>query len=285
MALNYAAPTPLGYFATLVQSDDEFPLLEAAASLAQDEHPTLDMQLVLDEVDQLLVRLTRRVVRGSPAVQRLQVLNRFFYGDLGFGGNLNHYHDPGNSNLAAVLRTRRGIPISLAVLWMELAQGIGLEVQGVAFPGHFLVRALLPDGQTLLDPFNGHSLTRGELEERLEPFQHPAAHSKTLSYPRKRVPLGVYLQPATPRDIVARMLRNLKEVHHAQQDWLRLLAVQERLVCLLPTVWSEWRDRGLVHAQCGHLEAAALDLEKYVAHCADEPDCERMQTILADLRS
>ena len=281
MPLTYTLPTPLDYFATLVQSDDEFPLLEAAASLAQDEHPTLDMQQVLDEVDQLLARLTRRVVRGSPAVQRLQVLNRFFYGDLGFGGNFNHYYDPGNSNLAAVLRTRRGIPISLAVLWMELAQGIGLEVHGVAFPGHFLVKAaLLPDGQALLDPFNGHSLTLGELEERLEPF-----HQHSTQQSQSSAPLALYLQPATPRDIVARMLRNLKEVHHAQHDWLRLLAVQERLVCLLPTVWSEWRDRGLVHAQCGHLEAAALDLEKYVAHCADEPDCERMQTILADLRS
>ena len=84
MALNYAVPTPLGYFSTLVQSDDEFPLLEAAASLAQDDHPTLDMQQVLNEVDQLLSRLTQRVASNAPAVQRLQVLNRFFYGDLGF---------------------------------------------------------------------------------------------------------------------------------------------------------------------------------------------------------
>ena len=284
MALNYAVPTPLGYFSTLVQSDDEFPLLEAAASLAQDDHPTLDMQQVLNEVDQLLSRLTQRVASNAPAVQRLQVLNRFFYGDLGFGGNLNHYYDPDNSDLAAVLRTRRGIPISLAVLWMELAQGIGLHVQGVAFPGHFLVKALLPGGQALLDPFNGHSLTRGELEERLEPFQHPAAHSENPSQPPESVPLGVFLQPATPRDIVARMLRNLKEVHHAQQDWLRLLAVQERLVRLLPQAWSEWRDRGLVHAQCGHFAAAVQDLGQYVAHAAGEPDCERMRAVLADLR-
>ena len=258
----------------------EFPLLEAAASLAQDEYPALDMQEVLDEVDQLLARLTRRVTTHAPAVQRLQVLNRFFYGDLGFGGNLNHYYDPSNSNLAAVLRTRRGIPISLAVLWMELAQGIGLQVQGVAFPGHFLVKALLPEGQALLDPFNGHSLTLGELEERLEPFQPQGAQQ----HPQESMPLALYLQPATPRDIVARMLRNLKEVHHAQQDWTKLLAVQERLVCLLPQVWSEWRDRGLVHAQCGHIDSAVKDLEQYVAHAGDEPDCERMQTILSDLR-
>ena len=280
MTLNYAVPTPLDYFATLVQSDEEFPLLEAAASLAQDEHPALDMQQVLDEVDLLLSRLTRRVAPHAPAVQRLQVLNRFFYGDLGFGGNLNHYYDTGNSNLAAVLRTRRGIPISLAVLWMELAQGIGLKVQGVAFPGHFLVKALLPDGQALLDPFNGHSLTLAELEERLEPFQQ---HSSQQSL--ESMPLAVFLQPATPRAIVARMLRNLKEVHHAQQDWTRLLAVQERLVRLLPLTWSEWRDRGLVNAQCGHLEEAAQDLEHYLEHAGNEPDCAQMRTILADLRS
>ncbi len=280
MTLTFALPTPLDYFATLVQSDKEFPLLEAAASLAQDEYPALDMQEVLDEVDQLLARLTRRVTTHAPAVQRLQALNRFFYGDLGFGGNLNHYYDPSNSNLAAVLRTRRGIPISLAVLWMELAQGIGLQVQGVAFPGHFLVKALLPEGQALLDPFNGHSLTLGELEERLEPFQPQGAQQ----HPQESMPLALYLQPATPRDIVARMLLNLKEVHHAQQDWTRLLSVQERLVCLLPQVWSEWRDRGLVHAQCGHIDSAVKDLEQYVAHAGDEPDCERMQTILSDLR-
>lgn len=279
MTLNYAVPTPLDYFSTLVQSDEAFPLLEAAASLAQDEHPMLDTQQLLDEVDVLVARLAQRVAATAPAVQRLQVLNRFFYGDLGFGGNLNHYYDPDNSNLSAVLHTRRGIPISLAVLWLELAQGIGLQVQGVAFPGHFLVKALLPEGRVLLDPFNGHSLTLGELEERLEPFQqHRVQHAQ------ENMPLALYLQPATPRDIVARMLRNLKEVHHAQQDWTRLLAVQERLVRLLPLAWPEWRDRGLVHAQCGHTEAAVQDLEKYVAQAEDEPDCGRMRAILADLR-
>ena len=281
MTLNYAVPTPLAYFATLVQSDEDFPLLEAAASLAQDEHPELDTQQVLGTVDQLLSRLRRRVDAGAGPVQRLQALNRFFYGDLGFGGNLNHYYDPDNSNLAAVLRTRRGIPISLAVLWMELAQGLGLTVQGVAFPGHFLVKALLPEGQALIDPLNGHSLTLGELEERLEPFQPRSAQQ----HPDEALSLSLCLQPATPREIVARMLRNLKEVHHTQQDWPRLLAVQERLVCLLPQVDAERRDRGLAHARCGHTEAAASDLEHYLAHAGGQADAPQMRALLADLRA
>ena len=277
MTLRYAVPTPLEYFSTLVQSDEGFPLLEAAASLAQDEHPGLDVQQVLGEVDQLQARLRRRLAPDAPALQRLHVLNRFFYTDLGFGGNVNHYYDPENSYLSTVLQTRRGIPITLAVLWLELAQGAGLRAQGVAFPGHFLVKVLLPAGQALLDPFTGHSLSREELDQRLEPFQRTAL-------PQEDVPLGLHLQAAAPREIIARMLRNLKEVHHAQQDWERLLAVQERLVVLLPQAWTEWRDRGLANAECGHAMAAVADLELYLAHADEEPDCTRIRERLALLR-
>ena len=126
MSLSYSVPTSLEYFASLVQSDDHFPLLEAAASLAQDEYPELDMQQLLGDMDQLLARIKRRLPADAPALQRLRTLNQFFFVDLGFGGNINNYYDPENSYLNAVLRTRRGIPISLAVLWMELAQGLGL---------------------------------------------------------------------------------------------------------------------------------------------------------------
>ena len=278
MKSRYAVPTPLEYFSTLVQSDDGFPLLETAVSLAQDEHPNLNMQQVLDEVDQLLARLRRRLAPDAPALQRLRVLNQFFYTDLGFGGNVNHYYDPENSYLSTVLHTRRGIPITLAVLWLELAQGAGLQVQGVAFPGHFLVKVLLKDGQALLDPFTGQSLSREELDERLEPFQRTVL-------PQEEVPLGLYLQAAAPREIISRMLRNLKELHHAQQDWPRLLAVQERLVRLLPQVWTEWRDRGLAHAECGHAAAAVADLELYLVHADDEPDCTRIRERLELLRA
>ncbi len=278
MKSRYAVPTPLQYFATLVQSDDGFPLLEAAVSLAQDEHPSLDMQQVLDEVDQLLARLRRRLAPDAPPLQRLRVLNQFFYTDLGFGGNVNHYYDPENSYLSTVLHTRRGIPITLAVLWLELAQGVGLHVHGVAFPGHFLVKVLLPAGQALLDPLTGHSLSREELDERLEPFQRTVL-------PQDDVPLGLYLQAAAPRDIIARMLRNLKEVHRAQQDWPRQLAVQERLVRLLPQAWTEWRDRGLANAECGHAAAAVADLELYLAHADEEQDCTRIRERLALLRA
>ena len=107
MFLRFSAPTALEYFGSLVQSDDHFPLLEAATSLAQDEYPELDVQQVLGDVDQLLARLKRRLPADAAPLQRLRLLNQFFFHDLNFGGNVNDYYDPDNSYLNAVLRTRR----------------------------------------------------------------------------------------------------------------------------------------------------------------------------------
>lgn len=267
MQLSFRIPTPLEYFTALVQGDKGFLLLEAAASIAQDEYPGFDVQQVLDEVDALLARLQRRLPADAPALERLRALNQFFFVDLDFGGNVNDYYAPDNSYLHQVLHTRRGIPISLGVLWLELAQGIGLHVRGVAFPGHFMVKALLPGGQVLIDPFTGQSLSREELSERLLPFQSDSGNASA-----ENPPLGLYLQAAQPREIVARMLRNLKEVYHAQQDAPRLLAVLNRLVVLLPDAWDERRDRGLAHAECGHTVQALDDLEYYLAHARGRSD-------------
>ncbi len=231
--LDHLSVTPLGYFASLVADEDNIPLLEAAASIAQDEYPELDVQQVLGDVDQLLARLRRRTVNMSGNLDKLRALNQFFFRDLGFGGNVNNYYDPDNSYLNAVLRTRRGIPISLAILWLELAQGIGLKARGVNFPGHFMVKVNLPNGQVVIDPFSGQSLSREDLSERLEPYKRRNGLVDDFD-----VPVGLYLQPAPARDILARMLRNLKEVHRSHQDWLRQIAVMYRLLILLPDAWS-----------------------------------------------
>jgi regulator of sirC expression with transglutaminase-like and TPR domain len=279
MLLNLSTPTPLEYFSALVQSDEHFPLLEAAASLAQDEYPDLDIQQVLGDVDQLLARLKRRLPADAAPLARLRALNQFFFRDLSFGGNVNDYTDPDNSYLNVVLRTRRGIQISLAVLWIELAQGLGLHARGVCFPGHFMVKVNLPKGQVVIDPFTGTSLSREELSERLEPYKRRSGLIDEFD-----VPLGLYLQAAPPRDILARMLRNLKEIHRAQEDWVRMIAVQDRLIVLLPEAWGEWRDRGLAHAEQGHAERAVADLETYLAHAADALDLDMVADKVAGLR-
>ena len=126
-------------------------------------------------------------------MQRLRTLNQFFFRDLSFGGNLNDYYDPDNSYLHAVLRTRRGIPITLAVIWLELAAGLGLQAKGVAFPGHFMLKVTLPKGQVIIDPFTGQSLSREELSQRLEPYRQRSGLVDDFE-----VPLALYLQAASP---------------------------------------------------------------------------------------
>jgi regulator of sirC expression with transglutaminase-like and TPR domain len=240
MDFKLEVPTALEYFASLVQSDEHFPLLEAAASLAQDEYPELDIQEVLDHVDQLSSRLKRRLPADAGALQKLRLLNKFFFEEQGFSGNLNNYYDPDNSYLHVVLRTRRGIPISLAVLWLEMAQSLGLRAQGVGFPGHFLVKVRLPyphEGQVVMDPFTGESLGKEDLSERLVPLH---AESGLLSSGQVSDELlKHYLRAATSREIVARMLRNLEEVYTSHQDPERLAMVRQRLAVLLPQLGDE----------------------------------------------
>jgi regulator of sirC expression with transglutaminase-like and TPR domain len=240
MNFKLEVPTTLEYFASLVQSDDQFPLLEAAASLAQDEYPELDIQEVLGLVDQLSSRLKQRLPADAGALQKLRLLNKFFFEEHGFSGNLNNYYDPDNSYLHVMLRTRRGIPISLAVLWLELAQSIGLRAQGVGFPGHFLVKVRLPfpnEGQVVIDPFTGESLSKEELSERLVPL-HAESGLLRDGHVSDEL-LKHYLRAATPREIVARMLRNLEEVFTSHQDLERLLLVRQRLMVLLPQVHDD----------------------------------------------
>ena len=277
--MHFEVPTPLAYFASLVESDEHFPLLEAAAAVAQDEYPELDVQRVLGEVDQLLARLKRRLASDAPALQRLRTLNQFFFRDLSFGGNLNDYYDPDNSYLHAVLRTRRGIPITLAVIWLELAAGLGLQAKGVAFPGHFMLKVTLPKGQVIIDPFTGQSLSREELSQRLEPYRQRSGLVDDFE-----VPLALYLQAASPREIIARMLRNLKEIYISQEDHARLIAVLDRLLVLQPDSWSDHRDRGLAWAEQGDAQRALPDLQAYLDHAEDALDLDVVSQRVAQLR-
>lgn len=271
-ALDFQAPTALQYFAALVQHDEGLPLLEAAVAVAQHARPGLDTQSVLAEVDRLAATLNQRIPADAGGLQRLRLLNRYFFGELGFAGNVNHYEDPANSDLSEVLARRRGIPITLAVLYLELAAQAGLQASGVSFPGHFLVKLHLPQGEVVVDPFSGRSLSRDELEQRLLPWRQRMALD-----PSDEPPLGLFLQSATPRDILARMLRNLKALHQASGDLAHWLEVQERLVVLLPGDPLERRDRALVQAALGRLHLAVDDLAAYLDACPEAEDAPALR--------
>lgn len=269
-------PSHLDYFASLVAEDEGFPLLEAAIAVGQDRDATLDPQAVMVALDRLGARLARRIPADAVPLQRLRWLNRYFFDELAFGGNVNDYYAADNSYLHCVLDSRRGIPITLALLYIELASHVGLKARGISFPGHFLVKLRLPRGEVVIDPFTGQSLSRDDLEERLGPYRRQRGLVGEFE-----VPLGLFLQEASPREFLARLLRNLKEIHLAAEDWPALRQVQERLVRLLPEAWSEHRDRGLACAELGLDEQALTDLQTYLAHCSDAEDAPALRERMA----
>ena len=254
-------PTALDYFASLVAEDASLPLLETAIAIAQHDYPRLDVEATLAEIDTLAARLQRRIADDAAPMQRLRLLNRFFFQELGFSGNVNDYYDPRNSYVHCVLETRRGIPITLALLYVELANQVGLTACGISFPGHFLAKVHMPQGEIVIDPFTGQSMSRDALDALLAPYR--GRHGMAGDAP---VSLVVLLQAATPREIVARMLRNLKEIHRRTDDPARLHAVLDRLVVLLPDAWEERRDRGLAAARLGAVTAAVADLSAYLSN-------------------
>lgn len=272
--------TSLDYFASLVRQDDSIPLFESALTLGQDFYPEMDFAEEEMALDSLALKLRQRLPSDASQIQKLRMLNQFFFQELAFAGNVNNYYDPDNSYIHRVISTRRGIPISLAVVYIELAQQIGLDMKGVSFPGHFLMKLSVQSGEIVLDPMNGSSLSREELEERLEPF---LAHQQEEEF-GDELPLAAYLRAAHPREILARMLRNLKAIFMESQRWQQVLDVQERLVILLPEEVTEKRDRGLAFANLGMAQAALEDLEAYLALRPYAEDAPNLREMLPDLR-
>ena len=270
--------TPLDYFASLIQQDDAIPMFEAALSIAQDAEPKLDMTACMLTIDKFALTLKQRMPKDIAKIPKLRMLNTFFYQDLGFAGNVNNYYAPDNSYLNKVLSTRKGIPISLAVIYMELAQQIGLDVKGISFPGHFLMKITVQSGDIIIDPCNGASLSREKLEERLEPYFAEQNQLHNLS-------VASFLTEAHPRTILVRMLRNLKTLFSEPQYWQQFLNVQQRLVMLLPDEITERRDRGLAYANLDAPQAALQDLEAYLEECPLASDAEMLRSLLPDLRS
>ena len=288
--LQFCVPTALGYFAALVADDASLSVLEAAVSVAQDDDPQLDTQAVLTQIDVLADKLRRRVPADAAPLQRLRLLNHYFFHELGFAGNVNNYYDRRNSLLPAVLETRRGIPLTLAMLYVELATQVGLHAHGVSFPGHFLVKLHMPSvhgahgalgrgGEVVIDPFTGRSLGREELEERLLPYRQQRGLTGD-----DELPLALFLQPAPPRELIARLLRNLKEIDRSARHWPRLASVLQRLVILLPQDWEERRDHALVLFQLGRLELAVDELRTYLEHRPDAGDAASLRRELAAWR-
>lgn len=249
-------------------------LAEAALLCAQDAYPDLDIRRSLDDLDRLASTLQKRMPPDFSTTHRLIALNNYLFRELGFAGNDNEYYDPRNSFLNDVIARKTGIPITLSILYLEVGTRLGLKLKGVSFPGHFLVKVRVTGGELVLDPYaGGRSLSEEELRERLAQF----AGEQTA----KTAPLDEFLEAATPRQILARLLRNLKAIYLEADETARALDVMNRLVILLPDVPEERRDRGMAFARLDCPRAAADDLGHYASERPRADDAAQVAAQLA----
>ena len=259
-------------FAELATGDDrELDLGEAALQIAREARPELDVDACLATLSSLAVG-AREFVADAEGREAVVRLNEYLFEHEHFVGNRSDYYDVRNSFLDQVLERRRGIPITLAVVYLEVARRIGLDLRGVNFPGHFLLRTA-DEPPVLIDPFRGSILTREDCERLLQQAQGEAA---------ELVP--EHFEPATPRQIIARMLSNLKQIYVQQKELEDALACCDRILLLMPDAPLELRDRGLIYAQLECFGPAVADLERFVDLAGDRRLTAPTRKILEALR-
>jgi len=273
------APDP---FAELLARDEaEIDLARACLLIAADAYPGLDVDAYLGEIERLAARLRGRLPPGGGAEERVLALNQFLFDDLRYSGNAGNYYDPRNSFLNEVIDRRTGIPITLSVLYLEIGRRIGLELEGVSFPGHFLVRLRLRGAMLVLDPFSGgEALAEADLRARL---QRVIPESAAGGGPVEALPLDPFLEPAGKRQILARLLRNLKGIYRDADKPQRLLEVLNRMLVVVPEAHGELRERGLLYQRLECYRAALKDLQDYSALEPEAPDIDDVRAKLVEL--
>jgi regulator of sirC expression with transglutaminase-like and TPR domain len=260
----------------MAQPDEAMDLAHGALLVARHAYADLDVAAQLARIDALAHALHTRLQPGAALPERIAALNRLLFDELGFAPNRDDYYDPRNSYLNDVLERRVGIPITLSVLYIEVGRRVGIPLQGVSFPGHFLVKCPLEQGLVVIDACSGGaSLTLDDLQRRLRDLKGGEVSRAIVS--------GL-LVTAPPRAILARMLRNLKQIHTAQEDWLRALPLMHWLIWLGPGQAGEVRDRAEAYLKLECFRAALTDFEHYLQLAPDAPDVEAVRGHVMELR-
>ncbi|MEE4378621.1 MAG: tetratricopeptide repeat protein [Candidatus Competibacteraceae bacterium] len=236
--------------------DDTLNLGRAALLIALEEYPDLDIDSYIERLDRLADRARARLTSRTSAQEAVEALNCTLFDEEGFAGNTSDYYDPRNSLLNEVLDRKLGIPITLSVVYLEVGRRLGLPLSGISFPGHFLVKLPQAVGDLVLDPFHGGKLLQEtELTRRLGELFH--AHSGAME-------LQQLLQNAGKREILARLLRNLKAIYFQKGDLPRSLSFNNWILLATPDSAADIRDRGLLLEQLDCAQAAASDYRRYL---------------------
>lgn len=254
----------------------DIPLTEAALLVASHRYPDLDVRHYLDVIEEFGSALAARVDSDSGPADRVVALNHYLFDELGFKPNAGDYYDPRNSYLNQVVDRRTGIPITLSLVYMAVGTQVGLTFNGVCYPGHFLVKCALPDGMIVLDPFSkGQSLGISDLQNRLR---------ETRGGEVSRAIVASLLNAASKREILLRMLRNLKAIYLRCNELDNAIAIMNWIVVADPGHATEIRDRGLIYQELECFRAAVSDFERYLELDPDSSDSDGIRSRVIELR-
>lgn len=263
------------FYHEINRPDERIDLAKAALYIAQEEYPQVDPAKYLNALDTMAAEVRERLPAQRYPLRVIQTINQYLYSDLGFTGNTADYYDPRNSFLNQVMDRRTGIPITLSLVYLEIARRIDFPMVGVGMPGHFLIRPDFEDAGIWVDAFNaGEILFPEDCKELL---------SRMYGHPVPLLP--EFLEPVSPRQFLARMLSNLKLIYVTQNDAPRALEVVDRILLLFPDSLTELRDRGILYYQDGYVEEAIEDLEAYLAQVPEAEDAGDIRQLVESLRS
>lgn len=253
--------------------DGAVPLAEAALLLACEEYPQLEISPYLDMLDEIADFVRPKLRPGMSALDTIEALNEVLFGRVGFRGNTENYNDPRNSFFNDVLERRVGIPITLSAVYLEVARRVSFPIVGVGMPGHFLVRYGDRNQEFFLDPFNGGQiLTRDDCARRFSEMFGDQEFSERM------------LAITSPRQMLFRMLNNLKTIYLKAQAYEKSLAMVDMMLLADPDAIEQYRDRGILKVQLRRFDTAVRDFEQYVKGAPNSKDRPQVEEHLKELR-
>jgi regulator of sirC expression with transglutaminase-like and TPR domain len=258
--------------------EERIDVVTGAALIARDAYASLDLDRLSARFDEMAAPLIALGAASLSAEEQVKLVSSHLYDELGFRGNEQDYYDPRNSLLPDVLDRRLGIPITLALVYCEVARRAGIRARGVSFPGHFLVRVDAmgtDDAPVAVDPFfGGRRLDEPGLQKLLE-----------RAAPSQKLDIAEHLAPAGAKTMLVRMLINLKWIYATRGDFARALLALDRIICLTPDSVPALRERGLLAVRLGAVEAARADLSRLLELVPQAPDASTIRKQLEELHA
>jgi regulator of sirC expression with transglutaminase-like and TPR domain len=265
-------------FAALVRSeidDERVDLLRAALTFARVEDPQLDIEHYVRRVDELATRVAEQIQEPDDPAQIIATLNHVLFQEEMFRGNTVDYYSPRNSFIHDVLDRRLGIPITLALVYMEVGRRVSFQLFGVGMPGHFLLKHYDVDGRSILiDAFErGSIVTEEDCRQKLD-----SIYSGQVALQPE------FLLPVTRRQMLTRMLNNLRSVYLSQRDFRRAVQIVDLILVIYPRSPEDMKQRAVLRYNLNDYRGALSDFEEYVKMSPDASDAEEIRQTALSLR-